>query len=122
VARKAKVKEAPKKKIKPYPFEGRITTPGGLKPFEVLMLSKDGVIARVNTLMLHVGDHYQIQFELPVLGRSVFTQVRIMKTYDKALDDRARKVERMAEFRFEKLSDDHKNYITSFLTAVGQLA
>jgi len=123
VAKASKAKQEPpvvKKKVKPFPFEARLTVGAAQKPVDVLALAKEGVIAKVDKLLVHVGEFYQIYFELPVLGKSVNTQVRVLKTYDKVLDIKARTVERMAEFRFLNLSEEHKNNIYSFLTAIGK--
>jgi hypothetical protein len=118
-ANKAVVPPPVKKKVKPFPFEGRLMIGAAQKPVEILALAKEGLIAKIENIIVHVGEFYQIQFELPVLEKSVNTQVRVLKTYDKALDVKAKTVERMAEFRFLNLSEDHKNHIYSFLMAIG---
>ena len=69
---------------------------------------------------VHVGGHYQAVFELPTLREFINTPVRVLKTYDKAVDSKVTKVERMAEFHFDKLIDDHRARITHFITAIGQ--
>jgi hypothetical protein len=109
-----------KKKIKPYPFEGMIDYAGQKKPISVLFVNKEGLIANVTGVFVRVGEHYKLQFEVPVIARSVLTDARVMKTYDRALDAKGSKVERMAEFRFAKLSEDHKEYISTFIATIGQ--
>jgi hypothetical protein len=120
VANDPKAAAPPVKKVKPYPFDASLAQNGTQKPVEVLFLNKDGMIVRLNKVFVHPGEHHQIQFELPVSGGNVFSQVRVMKTYDKAMDAKVKQVERMAELRFENLTDDQKAYIFSFLSAIGQ--
>jgi hypothetical protein len=109
-----------KKPARAYPFDGLLEIAGAKKPITVLFVNKDGLIARLDSMFVHVGEHYKIQFELPITERTVFTEVRVMKTYDRALDAKVSKVERMAEFRFEKLIDDHRSYLSTFMTTIGQ--
>ena len=108
------------KKVKPYPFDATIDQAGQKKVMEVLFISQTGLIARLNKVFVKPGEHYPIQFEFPVIGHSIFTTVQVLKTYDKALSIKDLTVERMAEFHFDKLNDDHKEYLFSFLTAIGQ--
>jgi hypothetical protein len=108
------------KKVKPYPFAGQLEIAAAKKPISILVVTKEGLIAKLDAIFVHVGEHYKVHFELPVVGRSILTEARVMKTYDRALDKKGSKVERMAEFRFEKLSEDHRSYLSTFLTAIGQ--
>ena len=109
-----------RKKVKPYPFGATLDPAGLKKPIEVLLVDKVGLMAKVNTQILHVGTYHQIQFELPAMRQSVQAQVRVLKTYDKAINPKEHVVERIAEFHFSKLSDEHKSYILAFMKAIGQ--
>ena len=112
---------AVKKKVRPYPFEAAIELNGAKKSIDVVFLSPGGFIARLRaSTMVFVGEHYKAVFELPVAHSWVNAQIRVIKTYDKSLDLKAKAVERMAEFHFEVLSDEHKKNILSFLSAIGQ--
>jgi hypothetical protein len=108
------------KKVSPYPFEASLDQGGVKKPIEIIFLTAAGFLSRADKLLVHVGEHYQVFFELPVLKQSILTAVRVLKTYDKAVDPRALKVERMIEFHFEKLGDEHKSHIFAFIAAIGQ--
>lgn len=94
---------------------------GAKKPIEVIFLTSDGFIAKLKTnSMLTVGEYYQTVFELPAMQTYVNAQVRVIKTYDRSIDPKAKIVERMAELRFGTLNPDHKKNILSFLSAIGQ--
>ena len=109
-----------RKKVRPYPFMATLDPAGVKKPIEVLLVDKIGLMAKVNAQILHVGTYYQIEFELPALRQSVLAQVRVLKTYDKAINPKEHVVERIAEFHFSKLSDEHKSHIVAFMKAIGQ--
>lgn len=121
-ASKASAKEAPVivKKVKAYPFDALVEVGGQKKQVAVLFLNRDGLIARVDKVLVHVGEYHKLEFVLPVVGNGIMCESRVMKTYDKALDPKGLKVERMAEFRFGKLTEDHRNYISTFLSSIGQ--
>jgi hypothetical protein len=112
-------KPAPPKKLRPYPFDAMLDQ---VKPVEVLFVSHTGLIAKLGKIFVQVGEHHQIQFALPGSKHAVMTQVRVLKTYDKSTlgKGKDRVVERVAEFHFEKLSAEHKEYISGFMAAIGQ--
>jgi hypothetical protein len=107
-----------KVKVKPYPFAATLEKEGAKLQVSVVYVSPKGILAVMGPQFVHVGDYHQIIFELPVLGEFINTQVRVLKTYDRSLD--GHKVERMAEFHFQKLSDEHKNRIVQFMAAIKQ--
>ncbi len=109
-----------KKKVRPYPIEANLDANGLKKPVEVIYVTAMGCIVRLKAQMVFVGEYYQITFELPVLKEFINTQVRVLKTYDKALDPKQKIVERVAELHFQALSNDHKSRIVAFITAIGQ--
>ena len=116
--------EAPKllkiKKVQPYPFKAQLEH-GGIKTFvDVLFVDKRGFIARLATLIAHVGSFYKVEFELPALKRFVVGDVRVLKTYDKSLNGKEFSVERVAEFHFTNIHADHKANIDTFVKAIGQ--
>jgi hypothetical protein len=110
-----------KKKIRPYPFDADLDVNGAKKPVEIIYISAAGFLARLKaTAMVFVGEYYHTAFELPVMGTFVNVQVRVIKTYDKSIDPKSKKVERMAELHFETLSDEHKKNILNFMATIGQ--
>ena len=107
-------------KSKGYPFKASLEVGALKRPDEIVYVGVKGFIARMGPQFVHVGDRYTVVFELPLLGKFVNTPVRVQKTYDKAQYSKATKVDRMAEFHFEKLDDEHKSRIIQFITAIGQ--
>lgn len=109
-----------KKKIRPYPFEGTLEVNAVKKPIEVLNLTKIGAIVRLSAKHIaQVGQYYTLTFELPVSHEFVTTPVRVLKTYDKALDPKEHKVERWVELHFQNLTDEHRSRIVAFIKAIG---
>ncbi len=108
------------KKVRPYPFKCSLEQGAVKKTVDIVYVGLTGFIARTGAQFVHVGDHYQAVFELPTLHEFINTPVRVLKTYDKAVDSKVTKVARMAEFHFDKLIDDHRARITQFITAIGQ--
>jgi hypothetical protein len=119
--KKGSAKPAPVvKKVVPYPFAATVETNGVKLNVQVIFLNARGFIAKTGGQFVHVGSHCQASFELPVLHNVLMTPVRVLKTYDKALDPKVATVDRLAEFHFEKLSEEQKNHVISFTTAIGQ--
>lgn len=113
-------KKAVKKRVRPYPFDGSVEVNAVKKPLEIMHLTQNGFIARLKQGLVFVGEYYQAILELPVSHNFVNNKVRVIKTYDRAVDPKKGLVDRMAEFHFEALSDQHKKYILEFLAAIGQ--
>ena len=108
------------KKVRPYPFEGSVELNTVKRGVEVMHITTGGFIARLKNGLVSVGERYQAVLEMPVFHNFVNTPVRVIKTYDRAVDPKKHRVDRMAEFHFENLTDDHRQYIVTFLTAIGQ--
>jgi hypothetical protein len=109
-----------KKKIAAYPFAVTVELNAVKKNLEVIHLTPMGFLAKLKGTIVHVGQHYKSDFELPVLHDLITSQVRVMKTYDRSLDPKQHLVERMAEFQFETLTSEGKKSIVAFLSAIGQ--
>ena len=110
-----------KKKVRPYPFEAALEANTIKKPVDVIFLDPKGLILSLRAgHFVSVGEYYTVIFELPVMKQFVNTQVRVFKTYDKAVDLKKHGVERLAELHFEKLTDEHRIRIASFIRAIGQ--
>lgn len=111
----------PKVVVRAYPFAASLELNGIAKPAEVVFVGPTGLIAKLEKQFVQVGEYYQIQFKLPGISHHLITtQVRVLKTYDKATAAKDHHVDRLAEFHFEKLNDDDKKFIFSFITAIGQ--
>src|ERR1700712_86769 len=75
-----------KKKIRPYPFEGTIELNTVKRQLEVIYITPAGFIAKLKNCIISVGEHYQAVMELPVSHNFVNSPVRVIKTYDRAVD------------------------------------
>lgn len=118
---KAKAQPVVVKKVKPYPIAAEITIGGQKKPTEIIYLGTQGVIIKANSMIMHVGEYYQISFNLPVSNeRFEALQARVLKTYDKSIDPKQLKVERLAEFHFQTLTKEQRKSIVAFIAAIGQ--
>jgi hypothetical protein len=112
---------AAKVKIKAYPFAAGLDQNGVKKNVEILYLTQVGFLARLPAAtMVSVGEYYQAGFEIPAGAGFVNTQVRVIKTYDRSIDPKQHVIERVAELRFERLTDAHKKAILAFVAAIGQ--
>ena len=109
-----------KKKVKPYPFAATLELNAIKTPVEVVFVSLKGSIVRLAKQIVHVGEFYQMTFEIPVSHELISTQVRVLKTYDKVLDIKEKSVERLAELHFQDLTNEHRTRINAFTAAIGQ--
>lgn len=109
-----------KKKVRPYPFPATLEHNALKKEVEIVFLSVKGAIVRLRSQLVSVGEYYQITFEIPAMRDFVSTQVRVLKTYDKALDIKEKTVERLAELHFQDLTAEHRSRINAFTAAIGQ--
>lgn len=117
----AEKKQAVKvKKVRPYPFAASLEQNNIKKPVEIIYVSVAGAIAQLKSQIVSVGEYYQLTFQIPVVGEFIVTQVRVLKTYDKSIDPKELKVERLAEFHFQSLTKEHRSRIVAFLAAIGQ--
>lgn len=108
------------KKVKPYPFQGTLDVNGAKVSIEIQYLSTQGFLANLKNQMAVVGQHYQVNFELPVLNNLILSPVRAIKTYDRVVDPKLHLVERLAEFHFQGLTEESTQHIVAFLNAIGQ--
>ncbi|MGE0763283.1 MAG: hypothetical protein AB7N80_08395 [Bdellovibrionales bacterium] len=111
------------KKVSPYPFTAALEGEGKKMNLQIRKLTMQGFIAQLPQGFVKVGEEYKTQMELPVMAHWVVSMVKVIKTYDQfqSKDNPATKVERLAEFHFLNLSDDHKGNINRFLTAIRQV-
>lgn len=118
----AEKKQAPVviKKVKPYPFPGQLMMGPQKSAIEVVYIGQIGLIAKLSNQILHVGAYHEIAFDLPVSHEHFELKVRVLKTYDKSTDPKQVKVERMAEFHFQGLTQEQQKSIVAFITTIGQ--
>jgi hypothetical protein len=117
----AKKQKIVKKKIRPYPIEAQLEFAGAKHSVEIVYLTSKGCIALLKSAsMIFVGKYYHVIFEIPVLREWINTQVRAMKTYDRSVDPKNHVVERLAEFRFQTLTEEQGKHIAAFTDAIGQ--
>ena len=109
------------RKVQPYPIEADLVSEGLKKRVEILRLTPLGFLARMApTVILHVGELYECQFQLPVMRHLLKAKMRMVKTYDRAPDPKTKVVERLVEAHFVELEDFQKKNILKFLHAIGQ--
>jgi len=109
-----------KKKVRPYPIAATLEANAIKKPVEILQLVKNGMIVRLTTHMVTVGEYYIFDFAIPVAGYPIKGNCRVLKTYDRVLGPAADQVERLAEIRFSGLTETQTTHIEEFLRAIGQ--
>ncbi len=114
-------KAAPEKKLKaPYPISGEMTFNTSKVRLSILRVSPQGLVAKVDSGICHVGVHYVCQFELPNTRAPVQVEGKVSKTSDRAVGRKQLSVERMVEVLFLKLNDSDREKIVSFMNAIGQ--
>jgi hypothetical protein len=110
-----------KRSIRPYPIPSQLESGGVKVPVEIVRLNLLGAIIKLHEKIVHVGEHYNLEFQLPVLhAQVVVAATRVLKTYDKALNPKEHKVERMAELHFQKLTEEQREHILTFIRTIGQ--
>ena len=70
------------KKVQPYPFEVRIERDGKKEKAEALKLVLHGALIDIGQIVLKVGDNLKVEFYLPADHGEIFTDVKVIKTYD----------------------------------------
>lgn len=109
------------KKVQPYPISALLEIGPAKSGVEIIYLTDQACLARlVNKEILNVGAYHKIAFAIPVMGHTIEVNTRVVRTFDKAIDAKSVKVERMVELRFEALGKEQQKYVLSFLSAIGQ--
>ncbi len=112
---------AVKKKVSPYPFAGEMTHGAVKVLLSIERVSPKGLIAHVVSGICHVGTHYQCQFWLPQGRDPVLVEGKVFKTFDRSTDPKDfKKIERLTEVLFLKLSEKDQKAILTFMRVVGQ--
>ncbi len=70
------------KKIQPYPFEVRIEREGKKEKAEALKLVLHGLLIDIKALVVKVGENLKVELYLPADRGEIFTDVKVIKTYD----------------------------------------
>jgi hypothetical protein len=109
------------KKVQAYPIKGLITQGAAKKPLLILKINREGLLASLGNVLVHVGEYYEVEFELPAIKHIIHGQMRVFKTYDRAtpVTSQSTKVERVAEFRYQNLPPAQVSAIAIFLRALG---
>ena len=119
--KKKKAVKVVKKKVSPYPIDGEMIAGGTKILLSIVMVSQKGMVAQVKTGMCHVGVHYQCQFFLPTARGPVRVEGKVFKTFDRSTDPKnIKKIERITEVLFVKMTDEDKSKVSSFMKAIGQ--
>ncbi len=121
-AKKLNANDVPVKvvKVKPYPFPAEIFKQEGAPPLKVkiLKLTEIGFLLRAEKdQFFKVGQNLSIRFFLPVLQRTISTNVKVIKTYD-ILDQQisgAMEKRYTVEMHFRALETEHKQWVLDFI-------
>src|SRR5688572_14069754 len=71
------------KKIKPYPFAAQFTKEAQSFPGQIIKLVLHGFMVELGSMVVKVGDQYQVQFTLPSESQMTVVSVKVIKTYDR---------------------------------------
>lgn len=70
------------KKVQPYPFDIRIERNGKKEKAEALKLVQHGLLIDIKQLVVKVGENMKVELYLPASHGEIFTDVKVIKTYD----------------------------------------
>ncbi len=110
-----------KVKVQPYPFSIAILREGKTDVAQVLRLAQKGAILSVGGLVFTAGSEFQVSFEIPVHKVEMNLMAKVIKTYDRAVLNEKR-VERLIEIQFPKITNEEIRSIHKFLVAIKQVA
>ncbi len=102
----------------------------------IVKLTEVGFLVELCDIFVRVNDQYDVSFELPVMGKYVIAQTKIVKTYDRLEKPVAPPVTangelatgknsqtvRIAEFHFKRLPAEQLSRIKKFLVAINQVS
>lgn len=112
------------KKVPPYPIEVQVPWEGKIAMMKILKLTERGAIVDTLGAILPVGAIIEnIRFVLPTTEIAIMGPMKVMKNHDRVLGDRKanQTIQRLSEFQFVKLSEDHQNEIRRFLVRIKQV-
>ncbi len=110
-----------KKKVKPYPILATLDRGGQKITVDIHKVARIGFICDLRGHIVKVKETFQVAFEIPVLGRHVFAEAFVVKTYDRALSvGQPPAIQRLAEFHFVSLSSEQANGIEAFIRSIKQ--
>ncbi len=110
------------KRIKPYPFGAQFVKDAQTFTGNVIKLVLHGFMVELGTVVVKVGDIYQVTFILPGEELPCVAQVKVIKTYDKyQVVEAPTKAMRLAEFHFLQTNEDLKKKIKHFMKVIKQV-
>lgn len=108
------------KKIRPYPFSAQFKKEGHNFTGNVLKVVMHGFLVELGSVVVKVGDHYEVQFEFPGLREFVHAKVKVIKTYDRYQPADSVRAARLAEYHFLNPNEELKKKIKQFLKVIKQ--
>lgn len=111
------------KKVQPYPFEVRIEKDGKKEKAEALKLVSHGALIDIGKLVLKVGENLKVEFYLPADHGEIFTEVKVIKTYDHFHGgEQGERGRRIAEVHFLRhpLPEQDRLKVKEFLKDINQ--
>ncbi len=114
------------KKVSPYPIEVSLKgeEPASING-KILKVTSLGFFADLAGKIFHLNTIYEVSFELPGIKRHILTKCKVIKYIDRSVpaegSAKATKVERLCEFHFLALSDEHNKRIEDFCRLIRQV-
>lgn len=111
------------KKVQPYPFDVRIEMDGKKEKAECLKLVLHGALIDIGKMVLKVGENMKMEFYLPANHGEVFTEVKVIKTYDHFVGSQpGARGRRIAEVHFLRhpLPEQDRLKVKEFLKDINQ--
>lgn len=114
------------RKIPPYPILAqlvRLDLPGASYMAHIVKLTEHGFLMKVESSVFKVGDSYQVSFSLPLLGNTITSQSKVIKTYDAIESVVGKELKKLytVEIHFKDLPAKDKPIIKSYLIRSGQV-
>lgn len=109
-------------KIKPYPITASLFTSETQPPLSmsILRLTDVGFQAEVANTFFKVGVIYKVDFTIPYSNHRITEQVKVVKTMDRYLDDKATIKGYLVEMHFIKLNLQNTKAIKKFTVDINQ--
>ncbi|MCB0367086.1 MAG: hypothetical protein H6624_10845 [Bdellovibrionaceae bacterium] len=114
-----------RKKVSPYPIDLNVQREGKVVTMKILKLTERGMIVDTTGIILKVASSLpEASFTIPLTEVVIAGPLRVIKNYDRTLIDgeKNRSVQRLTEFHFLQLSDQHRQEIRGFLVRIKQVA
>jgi hypothetical protein len=110
------------KRVRPYPIPAKVTKSETSPPIEgqILRVTKLGFQMEFVQLLFSVGEIYSAEFVIPFFEKTIKENVKIVRTMDRYLDQKATIKGYLVEMHFTNLSRENAKSIAEFESAINQ--